>query len=168
MAGKSLNEGQAIRYLIDAVDDVLAAEMLLEKKMFSLVIFHSQQASEKASKACLSLLAMVLADEHKYADFLQKMIVPSSGNLRKSFEKLMIRVSILENFYITSRYGVDKHGRIHLKEFEEKEVIDAFNSTHDFVELCFQFLELKLKAKLPRTKRELILYLRENYKEFIR
>lgn len=165
--GKLLNEARALRYMIDAVEDVLAAEVLLERGVFGQSLFHCQQVSEKASKACLSILGFVLADEHKYANFLQKMVVPNSGKLRSDFTKLMVKVSVLETLYITSRYGVDKQGRIHFKEFEEKDVSDVFNAVQDFIELCFKFLEDKLQKQIPRTKEKLILYVKTNYKELL-
>ena len=168
MDGKLLNEARALRYLLDALDDSSAAEILLEKKIFNQVLFHCQQVSEKASKACLSFLGIVLADEHKYADFLQKLVVPSSGKLQNEFKKLMVKVSIFENFYISARYGVDKQGRIRLQEYEEQEVIDAFNSASDFLELCFKFMEFKVGKSIPRSKEQLVLYLKQNYKELIR
>lgn len=166
--GKLLNEARALRYLIDAVEDLMAAEVLLDKEVYNLVLFHCQQASEKSSKACLSLFGIILADEHKYAGFLQKMVVPNSGRLRNKFTQLMVKVSVLENLYIISRYGVDKEGRIHLREFEKEDVDDAFNAATDFTELCFLFLEEKLNAKLPRKKDLLVAHLKANYKELIK
>jgi len=166
--GKLLNEARGIRYLLDALDDITAAEVLLEKRIYNLVLFHCQQTSEKGSKACLSLLGIILADEHRYADFLQKVVVPSSGKLQNSFKKLMVKVSIFENFYISARYGVDKTGRIRLQEFRESDGVDAFNSANDFLELCFKFIELKLDCVLPRKKEELTLYLKKNYNQLIR
>ena len=97
MDGRLLNEARGIRYLMDAIDDIDSAEALLDRKIYNQVLFHCQQVSEKGSKACLSLLGIVLADEHKYADFLQKVVVPSSGKLQNSFKKLMVKVSIFEN-----------------------------------------------------------------------
>ena len=137
MDGKLLNEARGIRYLLDALDDITAAEVLLEKRIYNLVLFHCQQTSEKGSKACLSLLGIILADEHRYADFLQKVVVPSSGKLQNSFKKLMVKVSIFENFYISARYGVDKTGRIRLQEFRESDGVDAFNSANDFLEFKY-------------------------------
>ena len=168
MDGKLLNEARGIRYLLDALDDINAAEVLLEKNIYNQVLFHCQQVSEKGSKACLSLLGMVLAEEHKYADFLQKVVMPSSGKLQNHFKKLMVKVSIFENFYISARYGVDKLGRIRLQEFRESDGVDAFNSANDFLELCFKFIELKLGSVIPRKKEELILYLKKNYNQLIK
>ena len=91
LGGKLLNEARALRYLVDAVDDIASAEALFEKGILSRALFHCQQVSEKGSKACLSQLGFVLADEHKYADFLQKMVVPSSGKLKNEFMKLMVK-----------------------------------------------------------------------------
>ncbi len=166
--GTLLNEARSLRYLLDALDDVFAAEVLLEKGIFNQVLFHCQQASEKGSKGCLSWLGIVLADEHKYADFLQKLVVPNAGKLQTDFKKLMIKISILENYYISARYGVDKQGRIHIKEYEENDATDIFNSTSDFVELCFEFIELKSSKQVPREKKELLKYLKENYKSLIK
>lgn len=168
MDGKLLNEARALRYLIDSLDDLKAAEALLDKKIYSQVMFHCQQVGEKASKACLSLWGIVLADEHKYADFLQKMVVPSMGKLKNDFGKLAVKISALENFYITARYGVDREGRIHLSEFEETDAVDAFNVAKHFLELCFKGAESKFGKPLPRSKEQLVLYLRNNYQDLIR
>ena len=167
LAGKLLNEARALRYLIDALDDEASAEVLFEKGILNRALFHGQQVSEKGSKACLSMLGIVLADDHKYADFLQKMVVPSSGKLKNEFMKVMVKVSVLETLYIQSRYGVDKQGRIHFKEFEKKDVEEVLVSVQRFLELCFLFLEDKLNVQLPRVKEKLVLYIKTNYKELL-
>lgn len=51
MDGRLLNEARGIRYLLDALDDITAAEVLLEKRIYNQVLFHCQQTSEKGSKA---------------------------------------------------------------------------------------------------------------------
>lgn len=168
MDGRLLNEARGIRYLMDAIDDIDSAEALLDRKIYNQVLFHCQQVSEKGSKACLSLLGIVLADEHKYADFLQKVVVPSSGKLQNSFKKLMVKVSIFENFYITARYGVDKLGRVRLQEFTESDGVDAFNSANDFLELCFRVHGTEIKSGSTKNKKELVLYLKKNYSQLLK
>lgn len=168
MDGKSLNEARALRYLLDSIDDLASADVLLEKGILNQVLFHCQQATEKASKACLSLFGMLIAEEHQYADFLQKLVVPSTGRLKERFKRLMLKVSVLENYYIRARYGVDKQGRIHLEEFEEQDVVDALNAVTEFIDLCFIFVGEKLGNQVPREKKQLILYLRERYKGIVK
>jgi HEPN domain-containing protein len=59
-----IREARAIRYLLDAVNDASIIGPALEEGLYSMALFHSQQASEKSAKACLSLLDILITDEH--------------------------------------------------------------------------------------------------------
>jgi HEPN domain-containing protein len=56
----------AIRYLADATEDVIMAELGLENATAS-ALFHCQQICEKAMKACLCLVSVFVAEEAVYA-----------------------------------------------------------------------------------------------------
>lgn len=163
-----INEARAIRYLIDAIDDKLLIESALDKKIFSQALFHSQQLSEKASKACLSALKILPVDDHKYADALNYLIIPNSKKLKQRFYNIVSHVSKLESEYIPSRYGVNKSGNVSLKKYHEQEVINLCNPAFEYLELCFEFVEERTGKKLPRQKLELEQLLIIDYRDHVK
>lgn len=163
-----IREARAIRYLLDAVNDTSIIKPALEEGLYSMAIFHSQQASEKSAKACLSLLDILITDEHIYTDYLVKFVILESKDLTKDFTKLLPDVNKLESYYIPSRYGVDRFGKIHYRKYDEKEVRDLCRSSMDFLELCFKFVEDKSGRMVPRQREELEQFFVNNYHIFIR
>lgn len=163
-----IREARAIRYLLDAVNDTSIIRPALEEGLYSMAIFHSQQASEKSAKACLSLLDILITDEHIYTDYLVKFVIPESKDLNKDFLKLLPDVNKLESYYIPSRYGVDRFGKIHYRKYDEKEVRDLCRSSVDFLELCFKFIEHKSGRMILRQREELEQFFVDNYHKFIR
>ena len=57
-----------IALMIDAIDDLKAADVLLKNNIFSKSVYHSQQAVEKSLKAVLALNAIFITDEHVVSD----------------------------------------------------------------------------------------------------
>jgi len=163
-----IREARAIRYLLDAVSDTAIIEPALLEGLYSMAIFHSQQACEKSAKACLSLLDILITDEHIYTNYLVKFIIPESKDLNKDFMKLLPDVNKLESYYIPSRYGVDRFGKIHYRKYDEKEVRGLCKSTMDFLELCFKFVEDKSGRTIPKKREELEQFFVYNYHKFIR
>ncbi len=154
--------------MLDAVNDASIIGPALEEGLYPMAIFHAQQASEKSAKACLSLLDILITDEHIYTDYLVKFVIPESKDLNKDFMKLLPAVNKLESYYIPSRYGVDRFGKIHYRKYDEKEVRDLCKSSTDFLELCFKFVEDKSGETIPRQREELEQFFVENYYKFIR
>jgi HEPN domain-containing protein len=163
-----IREARAIRYLLDSVNDTSIIGPALEEGLYSMAIFHSQQASEKSAKACLSLLDILITDEHIYTDYLLKFVIPESKDLNKDFMKLLPDVNKLESYYIPSRYGVDRFGKIHYRKYDEKEVRNLCRSSIDFLELCFKLVEDKISRVIPRKREELEQFFIYNYHKFIR
>jgi len=163
-----IKEARAVRYLLDAVNDASIIGPALEEGLYSMAIFHSQQASEKSAKACLSLLDILITDEHIYTNHLVKFVIPESKDLNNDFMKLLADVNKLESYYIPSRYGVDRFGKIHYRKYDEKEVRNLCKSSMDFLELCFKFAEDKSGRIIPRHREELEQFFVYNYHKFIR
>jgi len=163
-----IREARAVRYLLDAVNDASIIAPALEEGLYSMAIFHAQQASEKSAKACLSLLDILITNEHIYTDYLVKFVIPESKDLNKDFMKLLLDVNKLESYYIPSRYGVDRFGKIHYRKYDEKEVRDLCRSAIDFLELCFKFVDDKSGRMIPRHREELEQFFVDNYHKFIR
>lgn len=54
--------------MIEAKSDLDAAKLLLEGRIYSRSIYHSQQAVEKAMKSCLALAGRIITDDHWVSD----------------------------------------------------------------------------------------------------
>ena len=103
---------------------------------------------------------------------IQTILLNSSSrnpkDLNNDFMKLLPDINKLESYYIPSRYGVDRFGKIHYRKYDEKEVRDLCRSAMDFLELCFKFIENKSGMIIPRKREELEQFFIYNYHKFIR
>ena len=54
--------------IIDADEDMRAAEVLLKNSIYSKAVYHSQQVVEKYLKAVLALNAILITDDHVVSD----------------------------------------------------------------------------------------------------
>ena len=59
--GREVREAKALMCLLDATIDRSAMKCALKEKIYPAAIFHAQQMSEKAAKACLVLKTDYLA-----------------------------------------------------------------------------------------------------------
>jgi len=80
-----------------AKNDLRAAELLLEDKIYNLVCFHAQQCVEKCLKAWLLSKDLSVPRTHRMADLLP--LLPD-----EIAEKLDNRLILFDQFYIPTRY----------------------------------------------------------------
>jgi len=71
-----IEEARAIRYLIDALEDKAAVALLLQGELFGAAVFHCQQLCEKGIKACLSLVGVFAAADHRVSDLFVEHVLP--------------------------------------------------------------------------------------------
>ena len=120
-------------------------------------------------KACLILSGFLLADEHNVSKYFKKEIILKTKNdLKKKLKSSIEEIEVIEWYYIPTRYSVNKTGDVYLTEFSEKEAEEGLQKTHDFLDLCFKFIEEKLSIKLPQSREKIIEYLKKNYSDVIR
>jgi hypothetical protein len=81
---------------------------------------------------------------------------------------LMPDVQGIEWFYIPSRYGVDRYGRVWVREYSMDKAKAILDISKKWLELCFQFVEHKTQIPLPRKRVELLSLLRKEYTEVVR
>lgn len=159
---------RAIRYFADAVEDAIMAERGLEDATAS-SLFHCQQICEKAMKACLCLAGIFVAEEHNAAPLFANHVLPLGNEQEKEqFTALMPDIQGIEWFYIPSRYGVDRYGRVWVREYSIDEARTTLETARRWLELCFQFVENRTNITLPRTREKLLFLLRQNYADVIR
>lgn len=163
-----LDEARAIRYFLDAFWDGEALTLALERKLYPVAIFHSQQVYEKSAKGCLALVGILSARDHHASDLFNTSIIPISGDLQIPFQRSLGFMTRLESYYIPSRYGVDTAGRIHYVTYDPASVQELAHEADNFLELCLKFFEGKTSKSLPRSREHLEPFFLENYAQCIR
>lgn len=163
-----LDEARAVRYFLDALCDKEMIAPALENEVYPVAVFHSQQMCEKGAKGCLSLSAIIVARDHHVSDLFNEYIIPESGNLEGRFRESLMFVSRLESYYIPSRYGVDKAGRIHYLTYDPRNVRDLAEAAGVFLDLCFDFFEARTGRVLLRSRGPLEKFFLATYRRHIR
>jgi HEPN domain-containing protein len=132
-------------------------------------LFHCQQTCEKAMKACLCLVGVFVAEEHNTVLLFANHVLPLVDEQeREQFTPLMPEIQGIEWFYIPSRYGVDRYGRVWVREYNVDEARATLETARRWLELCFQFVESRTNITLPRTRERLLSLLRQDYADVIR
>lgn len=163
-----IKEARAISYLLDALYDKSAVEFAINGKLYPVAIFHSQQVCEKATKACLSLMNILITGEHQYMDFIQNDILPNADDLKSNIERVLSNITKVEMYYIPSRYSVDRHGNIHYKIYDGNEISQLSRSSLEYLEICFSFVERRIGNNLPKEISSLERFFLSNYGDHVR
>lgn len=170
MAGKlsKINIARAIRYLADALEDEVMAKKGIDEAISS-TLFHCQQMCEKGMKACLALIGIFVAEEHEVTDIFANHILPKLEESKKVlFESLLSEIEKIEWLYIPSRYGVDRYGRVWVKEHNTEDAKRILKISQRWLELSFQFVQDKIETALPKDKKGLIDFLKAYYSDVIK
>ncbi len=115
-----------------AHEDLIVAEASFEEKVYNQVCFHSQQGAEKMLKGFLKSKKQNVPKTH----FLEELIELCS-NIDNRFRSLRSRCSILDRYYIPTRYpdalpGVLPEGLPQKKDAEE--ALKTLREIMEFVE----------------------------------
>ena len=161
-------EARALAYLRDALGDLELAENALEAELFEGSLFHSQQGIEKGMKAVLALFGILIAKEHRILDLFSKEVENFEKDIKEKFKRLLPSIEDIEWYYIPTRYSVSISGDIYLRAFSENDAINAYKTSNTFLETSFELIELKIGKELPKVKKELLEYLKKEYKDVVK
>lgn len=93
------HEAEADRWFQQAREDIITAEGLVQLGRHYMACFVAQQAAEKALKAYLYLKGASVVLGHSIGDLCQQCAKHDA-----EFEDLRNRISMLDTFYIPTRY----------------------------------------------------------------
>lgn len=117
------------RWLRQAELDLDDARYSADGMRYNLACFLSQQAAEKASKAYLYLQGNQLVWGHSAAE-----LVDDASETEDSFRSLKGRGSLLDRFYIPTRYPSGLPGGIPSESFNEKDADEAMRAAKDIID----------------------------------
>jgi HEPN domain-containing protein len=132
-------EREALRWLLQAEDDCRFVEWLSsEGVFFDKGCFVSQQAGEKALKACLYATGQRRVFGHSLFEMVQDLIRWSPG-----FQEVVSAAKRLDRFYIATRYPNGVPGGSPFQLFEKDDLDDAVEDLKKIKVVCIRFLEEK-------------------------
>ena len=130
MSRKSSHSCDSKRYydwLFHAYQDLLAARMLItDRRLFNPTVFHCQQAIEKSLKAFLLYKHRKLFDGHNLTWLCKQAALTD-----QSFTKWIGKSTLLNRFYIETRYPADIPEEIDRQLVEE--ILEATEDMMDFI-----------------------------------
>lgn len=130
MSRKSSHNSDSKRYydwLFHAYQDLLAARMLIEdRRLFNPTVFHCQQAIEKSLKAFLLYKHRKLFDGHNLTWLCKQAALTD-----QSFTKWIGKSTLLNRFYIETRYPADIPEEIDRQLVEE--ILEATEDMMKFI-----------------------------------
>lgn len=133
--------------MIDAKEDIKAADVLLKNNIFSKSVYHSQQAVEKSLKAVLALNGIFITDEHVVSDKFSLLF--SKFNKVK---EVADEAKFLERHGSKSRYPLFRDPIrpiwIPSKEYKKNDAKKAFEKADFVLKRILEFLSEKYNVKI--------------------
>jgi HEPN domain-containing protein len=128
---------EAKRWFEQAVEDLKSAEILFENERYYLVCFISQQTVEKALKSVIYFNKEDFVLGHSV-----KKLADWAGTFESKFIELAKDVSILDSYYIPTRYPNGLPEGIPAEVFNEKSANDSLNLAKKTIEIVKSYLKL--------------------------
>jgi HEPN domain-containing protein len=127
---------EGCRWLEQAKADLHGATVLFENHIYHMVCFICQQTAEKALKAYLYAQGEEIVTGHSVA-----ALCDWAENYNRSFAKLREDISMLDSFYIATRYPNGLPDGIPAKVFNRKPAKEALRMAKTAVDFVENLLE---------------------------
>ena len=135
MKEQSKFEKEAKRWFNQALEDLQSAKILLDNKRYYLVCFLCQQIVEKALKSVLYFNKEDLVIGNSV-----KKLADWAGEFEEDFKELGKKISILDTYYITTRYPNGLPDGIPAEVFNDNMAQSAFELTEETIQAVRKYL----------------------------
>lgn len=129
---------EGLRWLEQAEADLKGGKILLANEVYHLACFIAQQAAEKALKAYLYSQGEELVTEHSVA-----ALCSWAEEYDKDFSLLREEISVLDGFYIPTRYPNGIPGSIPARVYTRKPAEEAIK----LAEQTIHFVKERIKRE---------------------
>ena len=127
---------EAKRWIEQAKEDLISAKILLDAKRYYLVCFLAQQIAEKALKSVIYFNKEDLVLGHSV-----RKLVEWAGKFDKRFADLINKISILDSYYIPTRYPNGLPEGIPAEIFNLDAAERAFKLAESTVQIVTDYLD---------------------------
>ena len=127
---------EAKRWIKQAKEDLISAKILLDAKRYYLVCFLAQQVVEKALKSVIYFNKEDLVLGHSV-----RKLVEWASKFDKRFEGLINKISILDSYYIPTRYPNGLPEGIPADIFNLDAAEKAFKLAESTVQIIINYLD---------------------------
>ena len=126
---------EAKRWFNQAFEDLKSTKILFENKRYYLVCFLSHQIAEKALKSVIYFNNEDLVIGHSV-----KILADWAGQFDVIFKKLGEKISILDSYYIPTRYPNGLPDGIPAEVFNEKAAQGALDLAEETIKIVKKYL----------------------------
>lgn len=134
---------EALRWFLQAEDDYRFVKWLSkEGDFFDKGCFCSQQAGEKALKACLYAAGRRRVLGHSLFEMAQEL-----SQSIEQFQEIISVSKMLDRFYITTRCPNGIPGGSPFQVYDKNDLLTAVESLEKIMKTCREFLEQKQVLK---------------------
>jgi len=127
---------EARRWIEQAKEDLTSAKILLDAKRYYLVCFLAQQIAEKALKSVIYFNKEDLVLGHSV-----RKLVEWANKFDNRFEDLINKISILDSYYIPTRYPNGLPEGIPAEIFNQDAAESAFKLAESTVKIIIDYLD---------------------------
>ncbi len=127
---------EAKRWIEQAKEDLISAKILFDAERYYLVCFLAQQIAEKALKSVIYFNKEDLVLGHSV-----RKLVEWASKFDKRFEDLINKVSILDSYYILTRYPNGLPEGIPAEIFNRDAAEIAFKLAKSTVQIITDYLD---------------------------
>ena len=127
---------EARRWIEQAKEDLTSAKILLDAKRYYLVCFLAQQIAEKALKSVIYFNKEDLVLGHSV-----RKLVEWAYKFDNRFEDLINKISILDSYYIPTRYPNGLPEGIPAEIFNQDAAESAFKLAESTVKIIIDYLD---------------------------
>jgi len=126
---------EAKRWIEQAKEDLISAKILFDAERYYLVCFLAQQIAEKALKSVIYFNKEDLVLGHSV-----RKLVEWASKFDKRFEDLKNKISILDSYYIPTRYPNGLPDGIPAEIFNREAAESAFKLAESTIKIVTDYL----------------------------
>lgn len=132
-------------FLAESKIDLISAQLLFDKGIYSRAVYFAQQSSEKAIKSCLAL-RNIISGEHRVTAFFEEEFRKDFD--KKIFDEILKNARELEVLGVKTRYPLfsrpDKPLWIPSEEYTEEDAREAIRKSSFILDSLTKFINSQL------------------------
>lgn len=148
---ESVKLDRALARLLEAHTDLESAKVLMDCKIYSRSLYHSQQCVEKSLKACLTIITVGEIKTHTVAQYFQKELMAILPDEIKCKFENRHEILWIEERWVDTRYEEFHKGKIRLPstQFSAEDAERGVKTAEKLLADCTDVVAFLFKKEIP-------------------